>query len=88
MGAEAIGPRFSILRRDVSIALLRLLIELDNSANIMPTASEPFLLVRFLCGSAKENERGCRAVTRRCCLCHFDYKEKSGSEEDLSLRSR
>ena len=27
--------------------------------------SEPFLLVRFLCGSAKENELGCRAGTRR-----------------------
>jgi hypothetical protein len=31
----------------------------------MPTASEPFLLVRFLCGFNKENELGCRAETRR-----------------------
>jgi hypothetical protein len=27
----------------------------------MPTASKPFLLVRFLCGFNKENELGCRA---------------------------
>jgi hypothetical protein len=37
----------------------------DQLATKMPTASEPFLLDRFLCGSSKENEPGCRAGTRR-----------------------
>ena len=64
-GAEAIGPRLFSLRRYDSIPSLRRLIESGKLADIMPAASELFLLVRFICGSAKENEHGCRAETRR-----------------------